>query len=56
MKITRALDWHVEGEIIDESPPDVEVDPAYVENMKKDIVEERERIKHRKEVKMLKIK
>jgi hypothetical protein len=56
MKISRALDWHVEGEIVDECPPDVEVDPAYVENMKKDIIEERERIKHRKDAKMLKIR
>jgi hypothetical protein len=30
MKITRALDWHIEGEIIDESPADIEIDPAYV--------------------------
>lgn len=56
MKITRALDWHIEGQIIDENPPDIEIDPAFVENMKKDIIEERERIKHRKEAKMNKIK
>jgi hypothetical protein len=39
MKITNAHDWHIEGEIIDENPPIIEIDPAYVENMKKDIIE-----------------
>jgi len=48
MKITNAHDWHIEGEIIDENPAIIEIDPAYVENMKKDIIEERERIKQRK--------
>ena len=38
MKITKAYDWHIEGEIIDENPPELEVDPAYVEHMKQDIV------------------
>lgn len=41
MKITRALDWHVEAEIVDECPPDLQVDPAYVQNMKRDILEEK---------------
>lgn len=30
MKITNAFDWHIEGEIIDENPAIIEIDPAYV--------------------------
>ena len=48
MKITKAFDWHVEGDIIDENPPVVEIDPSYVENMKRDIIEEKEKIRNRK--------
>jgi hypothetical protein len=39
MRITHAFDWHIEGDIIDENAPIVEIDPAYVENMKRDIIE-----------------
>lgn len=56
IKVTKALDWHIEGDIIDENPGDLEVDPTYVEKMKQDIIEEREKIKSRKEAKMLKLK
>lgn len=35
---------------------DIEIDPSYVENMRKDIIDERERIKNRKEVKINKYK
>ena len=32
------------------------IDPAFVENMKKDLIEEKEKIKYRKEAKISKIK
>ena len=56
MKITKAHQWHIEGEIIDQNPPPLKIDPAYVARMKQDIIDEREKIKSRKEAKMLKIK
>lgn len=56
MKITKAFDWHVEGEIIDENPACLEIDPRYVDRMKEDILTERENIKNRKQAKMLKVK
>jgi hypothetical protein len=52
MKITKALDWHVEGEIIDYNPPILEVGEEYVEKMKQDLVHEKELIKLRKEAKI----
>jgi hypothetical protein len=39
MRISKALDWHIEGEIIDENPPHLKIDASYVENMKRDIIE-----------------
>ena len=41
MKVTKAFDWHIEGQIIDENPLDLEVDTSYVEKMKNDVIEER---------------
>lgn len=34
----------------------MEVDPKYVDKMKQDIIEEREKIKNRKEAKMIKMR
>ena len=56
MKITKAFEWHIEGEIIDENPQALKIDPTYVARMKQDIIDEREKIKNRKEAKMLKVK
>jgi hypothetical protein len=39
MNITKAHEWHIEGEIIDENPAILEVDPKYVDKMKQDIIE-----------------
>ena len=44
MKITKAFEWHIEGEIIDENPQALKIDPTYVARMKQDIIDEREKI------------
>ena len=56
MRITKALHWHVEGEVIDAHPAPLKADPSYVEKMKEDIQVEKEGIRLRKEAKVLKMK
>jgi hypothetical protein len=39
MKITRAFEWHVEGEIVNENPEFLPIPAGYVEQMKRDVLE-----------------
>lgn len=56
MKITKCLDWHIEGEIIQRNCQPEPVSDDYVIKMKKDLEEEKELIKKNKQEKLLRIK
>lgn len=56
MKITKCLDWHIEGEIIERNCKPEAVPEDYVKKMKADLEEEKELIKKNKEEKLKRIK
>lgn len=48
MKINKAFDWHIEGEIINRQPEKVPLSDDYVNNMKNDLSHEKEMLKIKK--------
>lgn len=56
MRITKCLDWHIEGEIIERNCHPEPVAEDYVFKMKKDLEDEKQLIKKNKQEKLLRIK
>lgn len=48
VKVTKAFDWHVEGDIIEKNVKVSEVPAGYVEDMKLNLVKEAEYLKVKK--------
>ena len=48
MKVTKAFDWHIQGQIIDRNAANIPISDDYVEKMKQDLVNEKEQINIKK--------
>lgn len=56
LKVTKALDWHVEGEVVERDIKAMEVPEGYVEDMKTNLVKEADELKAKKEKKIRELK
>lgn len=56
IKINKAFDWHVEGEIIDENLEPLKVDDVYAEMMMKDLEGEIVKLEEKKKERIAKMK
>ncbi|MBS1889698.1 MAG: hypothetical protein JST59_00265 [Actinobacteria bacterium] len=56
VKVTKALDWHVEGDILDRNVAPLEIPANYLENMKANLSEEAAYLKEKKESKIRELK
>lgn len=56
LKVTKAFDWHIEGEIVEVDVAPLEVDEHYVEKMRADLEGEKIGLEDRKRAKLAVLK